>query len=150
MASYTSWRCTEISIGAAIPSRTLSPRISTTVMTMSSPMMILSSRCRDRTSIVLGSFLLPTWPVTIPDHVARARGDHDGAGDGTQPSYMVISHTGQAVARSAVSPGSRVGVGAGAEAVAYVSSGYRTGYRLEVSTSCLPRRRTGLKTSGPW
>jgi hypothetical protein len=36
--------------------------------------MILSSRCRDRTSIVLGSFLLPTRPVTIPDHVARALG----------------------------------------------------------------------------
>src|SRR6187402_624272 len=80
MASYTSWRCTEISMGAAIPNRTLSPRISTTVMTMSSPMMILSSRCRDRTSIS-GSFLLPTRPVTVPDHVARALGYHDGAVD---------------------------------------------------------------------
>src|SRR5579883_1112806 len=82
MASYTSWRCTEISIGAAIPSRTLSPRISTTVMTISSPMMILSSRCRDRTSIVFGSFLLPARPATIPDHAAYARGDHDGVGWG--------------------------------------------------------------------
>src|SRR3954468_18396790 len=112
MASYTSWRCTEISIGAAIPSRTLSPRISTTVMTMSSPMMILSSRCRDRTSIVLGSFLLPTRAVTIPDHDARALGDHDGAGDGSTPKgTWVVSRAGQAVARIGVRPGSRVGAG---------------------------------------
>src|SRR5689334_13500636 len=85
MASYTSCRCTEISIGAAIPNRTLSPRMSTTVMTISSPMMILSSRCRDRTSIVNGSFLLPARPATIPDHAAHALGDHDGAQDGTSP-----------------------------------------------------------------
>src|SRR5262245_32208357 len=39
-----------------MPRRTLSPRISTMVTTMLSPMMILSSRCRDRTSID-GSFL---------------------------------------------------------------------------------------------
>jgi hypothetical protein len=43
-------------------------------------MMMLSSRCRDRTSIS-GSFLLPTRPVTVPDHVARALGYHDGAFD---------------------------------------------------------------------
>jgi hypothetical protein len=34
--------------------------------------MILSSRCRDRTSIVFGSFLLPARPATIPDHAAHA------------------------------------------------------------------------------
>src|SRR5919202_7110562 len=124
MASYTSWRCTEISIGAAIPNRTLSPRISTTVMTISSPMMILSSRCRDRTSIVYGSFLLPARPATIPDHAARARGDHDGAGEGTSPVMLKRwSYTGYAVARSGDGPGSRLG----AEAGAHVSRGDRTG-----------------------
>src|SRR3954451_24441782 len=98
MASYTSWRCTEISIGAAIPNRTLSPRISTTVMTISSPMMILSSRCRDRTSIVNGSFLLPARPATIPDHVAHALGDHDGAEDGTSLEALgMFRYTGYAV-----------------------------------------------------
>src|SRR6516165_10831576 len=110
MASYTSWRCTEISIGAAIPNRTLSPRISTTVMTISSPMMILSSRCRDRTSIVFGSFLLPARPATIPEHGAHALGDHDGAGDGPLPGMRkVLSYTGYAVARSGAGPGSRLG-----------------------------------------
>src|SRR5205085_10990104 len=39
-----------------MPRRTLSPRISTIVTTILSPIMILSSRCRDRTSID-GSFL---------------------------------------------------------------------------------------------
>src|SRR3954470_7845053 len=114
MASYTSWRCTEISIGAAIPNRTLSPRMSTTVMTMWSPMMILSSRCRDRTSI-FGSFLLPTRPVTVPDHVARALGYHDGAslawhGNDTGWSIAVVERIvlrapGHAVARSGDGPG---------------------------------------------
>jgi hypothetical protein len=34
-----------------MPSRTLSPRMSTIVITMLSPMMMLSSRCRDKTNI---------------------------------------------------------------------------------------------------
>src|SRR5262249_28628992 len=73
-----------------IPNRTLSPRISTTVMMISSPIMILSSRCRDRTSIVFGSFLLPARPATVPDHAARALGDHDGAGGGTSTGRLVL------------------------------------------------------------
>jgi hypothetical protein len=31
--------------------------------------MILSSRCRERTSIVNGSFLLPSRPATVPGHM---------------------------------------------------------------------------------
>ena len=38
--------------GAWIPKRTLSPRISTMVTTTLSPITMLSSRCRDRTSII--------------------------------------------------------------------------------------------------
>src|SRR5271170_3880407 len=95
MASYTSCRCTEISIGAAIPNRTLSPRISTTVITISSPMMILSSRCRDRTSIVYGSFLLPARPAAAPGERARAQLDHDGAG-----GWYVATETQAALARA--------------------------------------------------
>ncbi len=45
-------------LGASIPKRTLSPRMSTMVTTISSPIMMLSSRCLDKTSIV-GSFLDP-------------------------------------------------------------------------------------------
>src|SRR5262249_44505215 len=147
MASYTSWRCTEISIGAAIPNRTLSPRISTTVMTISSPMMILSSRCRDRTSIVFGSFLLPARPATLPARAAYAHGDQDGAGDGTSPVVRkLLSSKGYAVARNGDGPGSTFGAGTDTP----VSRGYRTGYRLEVRTSCRARRRIGLNTSGPW
>jgi len=56
MASYTSLRWTLISLGALIPRRTLSPRISTTVTSMLSPIMIVSSRCLDSTNIS-GSFL---------------------------------------------------------------------------------------------
>ncbi len=43
IASYTSLRCTLISFGAVMPRRTLSPRMSTTVTSMSSPIMIVSS-----------------------------------------------------------------------------------------------------------
>src|SRR5207253_9317043 len=51
MASYTSCRCTGTSLGATIPSRTLSPRISTTVTVMSLLMTILSFFFLDSTSI---------------------------------------------------------------------------------------------------
>src|SRR5262245_9270245 len=51
MASYTSWRWTGTSLGATIPSRTLSPRISTTVTVMSLLMTILSFFFLDSTSI---------------------------------------------------------------------------------------------------
>src|SRR4051812_40456989 len=51
IASYTSLRWTLISFGALIPRRTLSPRMSTTVTSMSSPIMIVSSRCLDSTNI---------------------------------------------------------------------------------------------------
>src|SRR5688572_21433200 len=77
MASYTSWRCTGMSLGASMPSRTLSPRISTMVTTMSSPIMMLSSRCLDKTSIG-GSFLCP---ATL-GHELIARNVQQGAGLG--------------------------------------------------------------------
>src|SRR5262249_41617343 len=71
----------------------------------------------------------------------------DGARDGTLPvTLRVLSHTGYAVGRSGDGPSSRFG----AEVEPPVSSGYRTGYRLDVKTSCRPRRRIGLNTSGPW
>src|SRR2546427_11661466 len=53
MASYTSCRWTGTSLGATIPSRTLSPRISTTVTVMSLLMMILSFFFLDSTSIAV-------------------------------------------------------------------------------------------------
>src|SRR4051812_3484025 len=51
MASNTSCRCTGTSLGATMPKRTLSPRISTTVTTMSLLMTILSFFFLDSTSI---------------------------------------------------------------------------------------------------
>ena len=43
-----------------MPSRTLSPRMSTIVTTMLSPIMMLSSRCLESTSIA-GSFLILSY-----------------------------------------------------------------------------------------
>src|SRR5439155_17962657 len=51
MASYTSCRWTGTSLGATIPSRTLSPRISTTVTVMSLLITMLSFFFLDSTSI---------------------------------------------------------------------------------------------------
>jgi hypothetical protein len=51
MASKTSWRWTGTSLGATMPRRTLSPRISTTVTVMSLLMTILSFFFLDSTSI---------------------------------------------------------------------------------------------------
>src|SRR5207248_1577161 len=51
MASYTSWRWTGTSFGATMPSRTLSPRISTTVTVMSLLITMLSFFFLDSTSI---------------------------------------------------------------------------------------------------
>src|SRR5438094_10421854 len=51
MASYTSCRWTGTCLGATIPSRTLSPRISTTVTVMSLLMTMLSFFFLDSTSI---------------------------------------------------------------------------------------------------
>src|SRR5713226_3761903 len=51
MASYTSWRWTGTSLGATMPSRTLSPRISTTVTVMSLLMTMLSFFFLDSTNI---------------------------------------------------------------------------------------------------
>ena len=51
IASKTSRRCTGTSFGASTPSRTLSPRISTTTIVMSLLMTMLSSFFRDSTSI---------------------------------------------------------------------------------------------------
>ena len=45
----------DYSVGAMMPSRTLSPRMSTTMTSISSPIMIDSSRFRDRTNICLAS-----------------------------------------------------------------------------------------------
>src|SRR5439155_13454795 len=57
MASKTSWRCTGTSLGATIPSLTLSPRISTTVTVMSLLMTILSFFFLDSTNIAA----YPSW-----------------------------------------------------------------------------------------
>src|SRR5438094_10440392 len=51
MASYTSCRWTGTSLGATMPSRTLSPRISTTVTVMSLLITMLSFFFLDSTSI---------------------------------------------------------------------------------------------------
>src|SRR5947209_20023511 len=51
IASYTSWRWTGTSFGATMPRRTLSPRISTTVIVMSLLITIDSFFFLDRTSI---------------------------------------------------------------------------------------------------
>src|SRR5207237_3774279 len=60
MASNTSWRCTGTSFGATMPSRTLSPRISTTVTVMSLLMTILSFFFLDSTNIAA----YPSWRET--------------------------------------------------------------------------------------
>src|SRR6059036_3578225 len=51
MASNTSWRWTGTSLGATMPSRTLSPRISTTVTVMSLLITMLSFFFLDSTNI---------------------------------------------------------------------------------------------------
>src|SRR5262245_28237442 len=83
MASNTSWRWTGTSLGATMPSRTLSPRISTTVMVMSLLMTILSFFFLDSTSI--GAYPLLSWredvqsvhTIPIPNDLTekRARGE---------------------------------------------------------------------------
>lgn len=62
IASYTSCRWTGTSDGALIPRRTLSPRISTMVTTISSPIIMLSSRCRDKTNISTPSMKIKDCP----------------------------------------------------------------------------------------
>ena len=59
IASYTSWRWTGTSPGASIPRRTLSPRMSTIVITILSPIIMLSSRCLLKTSMI--SLLRLVW-----------------------------------------------------------------------------------------
>ncbi len=69
IASNTSRRWTGTSLGASTPKRTLSPRISTTTIVMSSLMTILSFFLRDKTNMAtllsgcgsLTSFK-PSWP----------------------------------------------------------------------------------------
>ena len=74
MASYTSWRCTEISIGAAIPNRTLSPRDvhhgDDDVIADDDALVAVSGQDQHG----LGSFLLPATDVPIPGHVVRVVG----------------------------------------------------------------------------
>src|SRR5688572_20246161 len=70
-----------MSEGASIPRRTLSPRISTIVTTMSSPIMMLSSRCLDKTSIG-GSFLFLASAPSAADYAGGRVGQTDRwAGD---------------------------------------------------------------------
>src|SRR5262249_61281176 len=57
MASKTSWRWTGTSLGATMPRRTLSPRISTTVTVISLLITILSFFFLDSTSIAA----YPSW-----------------------------------------------------------------------------------------
>jgi hypothetical protein len=61
MASKTSWRCTGTSLGATIPSLTLSPRISTTVTVMSLLMTMLSFFFLDSTNIAA----YPSWSKSL-------------------------------------------------------------------------------------
>ncbi len=66
MASNTSLRWTGTSRGASTPRRTLSPRISTTTIVMSSLIMILSFFLRDSTNkgfllYVLGRRKIDSW-----------------------------------------------------------------------------------------
>src|SRR6202008_69607 len=77
MASYTSCRWTGTSLGATIPSRTLSPRISTTVTVMSLLITILSFFFLDSTSI-----------ADYPSRSTRGRG-------------LVLTRSGGAVGRLA-------------------------------------------------
>src|SRR5689334_14702805 len=56
-----------------MPRRTLSPRMSTTVTSTSSPIMTVSSRCLDSTNI-MGPFLGESWrPRPPPLHVTGAK-----------------------------------------------------------------------------
>ena len=52
------WLRNSMAVGAVMPRRTLSPRMSTMVISISSPIMMVSSRCLDRTSMGV-SFLGP-------------------------------------------------------------------------------------------
>ena len=69
-----------------MPRRTLSPRMSSTVMVMSSPMMMLSSRCRDRTNMVWTPFVRGAgeadrrgaWGFSPPPHTRPARSARSG------------------------------------------------------------------------
>src|SRR5438046_3119021 len=65
IASYTSSRCTGTSFGATIPRRTLSPRISTTVTTMSLLMMMDSFFFLDSTSIGVYLSVSPGEAATL-------------------------------------------------------------------------------------
>src|SRR5436190_17746718 len=88
MASYTSRRWTGTSLGASTPSRTLSPRISTTTIVMSLLMTILSFFLRERTSMV-ASFMVPRRHTVRPKRLLQRerslltpirRGFHPAAG----------------------------------------------------------------------
>src|SRR5713226_8001963 len=83
MATNTSWRWTGTSLGATIPSRTLSPRISTTVTVMSLLMTILSFFFLDSTNIAaypsgrVAQFLknlVPTHSANRPESCCKSEG----------------------------------------------------------------------------
>src|SRR5204862_7149457 len=87
MASKPSWRWTGTSLGATIPSRTLSPRISTTVTVMSLLMTMLSFFFLDSTNIAA----YPSWKrgagpgELIPTRSTHAGGGSERAGEGPLP-----------------------------------------------------------------
>jgi hypothetical protein len=76
-------------MGASIPNRTLSPRMSTMVMTMFSPIMMLWSRCRDKTSIT-GSFLPSPSPTGCGSTVPGP-----GSGNITHPGLFAAPRSGR-------------------------------------------------------
>jgi len=53
-------------LGSIDTSRTLSPRMSTTVISMSSPIMIVWSRCLDSTNILAPSLAMPMLRLQFP------------------------------------------------------------------------------------
>src|SRR5207302_6007052 len=77
MASYTSCPWTGTSLGATIPSRTLSPRISTTVTVMSLLMTMLSFFFLDSTSIA--AYPSPRQGV-IPGDLVPTRSEYGAGG----------------------------------------------------------------------
>src|SRR6266516_3828753 len=89
MASYTSCRWTGTSLGATIPSRTLSPRISTTVTVMSLLITMLSFFFLDRTNIAdypSRSIQGARW--LVPTRSGRPSGDSRPGSAGEGPLLL--------------------------------------------------------------
>ena len=86
----TSRRWTGTSFGASTPRRTLSPRISTTTIVMSSLMTILSFFLRDNTNMVRSFDRLPEPPKTM-----RPANSHRGVCIKTPPSMYDTPESGE-------------------------------------------------------